>query len=220
MNAEHYFDAIKTGVWSQIEPLLAHHPTLVNARDAAGISAVMTALYYDKSLIAERLIAQGAALDIFEASAAGHSETVRTLLDTDPSQVDAYSADGFQPLGLAVYFGHSVIAALLLERGAPVNTPSRNAQRVQPLHSAVAAKQFDLSLCKLLIDFGADVNAVQADGFTPLHGAAQSGHVDLIRLLLAHGANPTAQLTDGSTPYNVALKASHGDAAALLQNPS
>lgn len=45
---------------------------------------------------------------------------------------------------------------------------------------------------RLLLEQGADINPVTGAGYTPLHQAAQQGHVLVISLLLKNKANPNA----------------------------
>ena len=153
------------------------------------MSEVLQAIYRGDRDEAERL-AQDRDLNIFEASALGRSGRVRELLDEDASRANAFANDGFQPLGLAVFFGNVETAKLLLERGAEVNSASRNQMKVMPLHSAAAIRDPSLryELCKLLLNHGADANAVQQDEFTPLMAADQHGDARLRELLVAHGA--------------------------------
>jgi uncharacterized protein len=127
---------------------------------------------------------------VFEASAAGRAERVRELLDEDPSLANAWADDGFQPLGLASFFGHVEAARLLVERGAEVNSASRNDMKVMPLHSAAATGDEDTryELAKLLLENGADPNALQQDEYTPLMAADQHGDQRLRDLLVEHGA--------------------------------
>jgi ankyrin repeat protein len=127
---------------------------------------------------------------VFEASAAGRAERVRELLDEDPSLANAWADDGFQPLGLASFFGHVEAARLLVERGAEVNSASRNDMKVMPLHSAVATGDPDAryELAKLLLEQGADPNALQQDDYTPLMAAEHHGDERLRGLLIEHGA--------------------------------
>jgi uncharacterized protein len=73
---------------------------------------------------------------------------------------------------------------------------------------------------KLLVERGADVNATQAQGFTPLHAAAQNGDSDLAAVLLAAGADKDARLDDGRTAADVALEAGHETLAERLGGPS
>jgi ankyrin repeat protein len=44
-----------------------------------------------------------------------------------------------------------------------------------------------IDMISLLIEFGADVNAVNAVGMTPLMFAARQGHLEIVRLLIQHG---------------------------------
>ncbi|MBC6438590.1 MAG: hypothetical protein GDA52_10790 [Rhodobacteraceae bacterium] len=47
---------------------------------------------------------------------------------------------------------------------------------------------------------GANVNARNEDGVTPLHGAAVFGKAEAVHALLAAGANIAARTEDGQTP--------------------
>jgi ankyrin repeat protein len=117
-------------------------------------------------------------------------ERLRELLDEDPSLANALADDGFQPLGLASFFGHADSARLLVELGAEVNSASRNAMKVMPLHSAAAAQDpvVRYEIAKLLLEAGADPNARQQDEYTPLMAADQHGDERLRELLVEHGA--------------------------------
>jgi uncharacterized protein len=112
------------------------------------------------------------------------------LLDQDPSLANAWADDGFQPLGLASFFGHVDAARVLVERGAEVNSASRNEMKVMPLHSAAATPDPEsrFELVKLLLQHGADPNARQQDEFTPLMAADQHRDERLAELLIRHSA--------------------------------
>ena len=58
---------------------------------------------------------------------------------------------------------------------------------------------------QLLLDRGADVNAVATDGRTAVHGAALQGYDDVIKYLAAHGADLQAKDKKGFTPLDTAL---------------
>jgi ankyrin repeat protein len=155
------------------------------------MSDVLQAIYRGDRDEAERLAA-GKELDVFEAAALGRMERVRDLLEDDPALANAWAEDGFQPLGLASFFGHPDVARVLIERGAEVNSASRNDMKVMPLHSAAATSDPALryELAKLLLDAGADPNARQQDEYTPLMAADQHGDTSLRELLLDRGATP------------------------------
>lgn len=153
-------------------------------------SPLLQALYRGDRAQAEELRASQQELDVFEAAAVGDAERLRDLVAVDPAAANAWAEDGFQPLGLAVFFGHVEAARVLLDAGAEVNSASRNDFAVMPLHSACATDDPETryELAKLLLERGADVNARQRDEFTPLMEAEQHGDERLRDLLVAHGA--------------------------------
>ena len=156
------------------------------------MSELLQAVYRGDRARAEELLAANPELDVFEAAAVGKVDRLRGLLDEDPALANAWAEDGFQPLGLASFFGHVEAARLLVERGAEVNSASRNEMKVMPLHSAAATgdPEARYELAKLLLERGADPNARQQDEFTPLMEADQLGDERLRALLVQHGAEP------------------------------
>jgi ankyrin repeat protein len=216
MTTAQFFAAIKAGRPSEVTLLLNGDPSLANARDENGLSAVLTAAYYQEPDIANLLVQRGAELSVFEACTVGELSRVKEWVEQQPDLISAYAPDGFQPLGLAAFFGQTDVVEFLLGKGAEVNSPSHNQMRVTPLHSAIANKRTEI--VRLLLDHGADVNAAQADDFTPLHEAAQNGMLDVTQWLLDRGANVNPRLSsNGKTPLALAIEHHHDDAVALLR---
>ena len=153
------------------------------------MSDILQAIYRGDRDEAERLAAERD-LDVFEAAALGRVDRLRQLLDADSSLANTWAQDGFQPLGLASFFGNLDAARLLVERGAEVNSASHNEMKVMPLPSAAAAPDPDLryAIAKVLLEGGADPNALQQDQYTPLMAADQHGDTRLRELLVEHGA--------------------------------
>ena len=156
------------------------------------MSDLLQAVYRGDQARADELLAANPELDVFEAAAVGRVDRLRELLDEDPALANAWAEDGFQPLGLASFFGHVEAARLLVERGAEVNSESRNEMKVMPLHSAAATgdPEARYGLAKLLLEHGADPNARQRDEFTALMAAEAHGDDPLRQLLVQHGAEP------------------------------
>jgi ankyrin repeat protein len=209
-----FIDAIKQGNRQEVERQLTLDPSLIHARED-GLSPIMVAAYHGHSALASFLADKTVALTIFEAAAAGKINNILRLLARDPQLVNAYAEDGFQPLGLAAYFGHYESAEYLIKAGAPINSPSRNGLKATPLQSAVAAGH--VRIVEMLLKNRADPNAQEQGGYTPLHAAAQNGDQAMIRTLLYGGADITLRSSDGKTPLDLALQAGHGEAAKLLQ---
>jgi ankyrin repeat protein len=205
------FDAIRAGDVTRVRGLLTAEPGLVNGRNERGHSPVLIAQYHHKGDVVTVLLEAVPELDLFDACAVGRTERVAELLDRDPTQVNAYSGDGFYPLGLAAFFGHPATVRLLLTRGADVAQVARNPMEVQALHSAAAGKSFEV--VRLLVEAGAPVNAKQHKGWAPLHEAVLSRDVEMTRYLLAHGADPKQQNDEGKSAIGLAAEA--GEAAIL-----
>jgi ankyrin repeat protein len=55
-----------------------------------------------------------------------------------------------------------------------------------------------------LLERGADPNAKNDDGWTPLHIAAGEGHVEIVKLLLERGADPWIADNDKLIPLKYA----------------
>jgi len=157
----------------------------------AAMNELLEALYRGEDV--SDLLAGNPELDVFEASAVGRVERLRELLDENPSRANAFGDDGFQPLGLACFFGHVEAARLLLDRGADPNSLARNEHiQAAPLHSASASEnktpEVRYELCEQLLDRGADPNLEQGGGFTALDAAGQNADERLARLLRKRGA--------------------------------
>ncbi|KFM77210.1 Protein phosphatase 1 regulatory subunit 16A, partial [Stegodyphus mimosarum] len=59
------------------------------------------------------------------------------------------------------------------------------------------------AMMKLLLEFGANVNAKDSEQWTPLHAAATCGHLHLVRYLISKGADLLAVNADGNMPYDI-----------------
>ncbi len=211
-----FFDAIKTGDMEKVNEVLDQDSGLLQARTETGITPILLAMFYGHRDVGEQLVERSASLDIFEASAVGNEACSRELLDNQPELANAWTPDGFQPLGLASFFGNTQVARLLLSNGAEVNSPSNNNMHVMPLHSAAAGMH--LEIARELLEHGADPNARQQDGFTPLQEAAHNGQEEMVRLLLEYGAEPTVASEDGRTALDYAKENGNQKVVELLQS--
>ncbi|WP_342026022.1 ankyrin repeat domain-containing protein [Cytobacillus pseudoceanisediminis] len=209
-----FMEAVTNSNLEEMEEMIKANPDLLNLRSQTGQSPVLAAIYNGAGKSLEFLLKKDIPLDIFEAAAAGNLSRVKELVEMNPKLVTEYANDGFTALGLASYLGHKEIVEYLVQKGADVNSASKNSMKVMPLHSAVATKKVDIA--EVLLKNGAKVNAKQDSGWTPLHEAALHGHSDMIKLLLRFGADKTIKKDDGDTPLDVALHNKKENVADLL----
>jgi ankyrin repeat protein len=212
--SQEFFEAATGGDVSKVRAMLQADPSLARAQDENGVSVIMKSTYYGKKDVVAALLESGVELDVFEATATGRVDRVSSLIASDPSLANAYSPDGFTPLGFAVFFGQPDVVKTLLAAGADVNAPSRESMQVTPLASAAAAKQTDIA--RMLIGHGANVNARAASGHIPLHEASANGNVELVRLLIEKGADVNAKTDDGKTPLDFAIEYKRPEVIELL----
>ena len=111
------------------------------------------------------------------------------------------------------YFKHDDIAAFLMERG--MSPRHRTWHGVTLLHDM--AQHGDLAKARLLLDHGAELDAVEEEyRSTPLGLAARWGRRPLVELLLSRGANPSAAGAVWSTPLAWARKYGHAEVERML----
>jgi ankyrin repeat protein len=213
--SDEFFEAATGGDVSKVRAMLQADPSLARAKDEKGVSVIMKSTYYGKKDVVAALLESGVELDVFEATATGQAERVSSLIAKDPSLANAYSPDGFTPLGFGVFFGQPEVVKALLAAGADVNAASRESMKVTPLASAAAAQQ--TSIARLLIDHGANVNARAASGHIPLHEASANGNVELVKLLIQNGADVNAKTDDGKTPLDFAIEYKRPEVIELLE---
>ena len=137
------------------------------------------------------------------------AEELERLLDGG-WHVDDPGWMGETPLHSAAKRGLPKIALVLIRRGAKVN--ARRPERLDTLlHFASNAE-----VAGVLIEHGAEVEALDWLGRTPLHWAAQFGLVDVADLLIQSGAEVDRQGQDGATPLHWAAREGHHEVVRLL----
>ena len=169
--------------------------------------------------------------DVFNAIAAGDTQTSLQLLSESPSLItqsyvtdakgEAASVDFFTAISHYAYAGdtalHFAAAAYaddlvrsLISMGA--NPRARNRRGAEPLHYACdgdpastrwnPAAQY--AVVELLIAAGADTEAVDASGVAPLHRAVRTRCASAVQALLRNGADARRRNGNGSTPLDLA----------------
>jgi ankyrin repeat protein len=206
------FAAIAAGNKDRVTKLIAEDRGVANARNQAGVSALMQARYMNQMEVVALLRQAAGEVDVFEAAALGEVDALHMLLGRDPALVNGRSGDGFTPLHLACFFGHLEAAQALIGGGSDVNANSP--ARIAVIHSAAASR--NAAILKLVLQAGADPNVQQQRGYTALHEAAMHNSVERAQVLLDAGADRSISDDDGQTALEMAVKNGGKEVAELL----
>lgn len=131
----------------------------------------------------------------------GRKELVASLLaaGADPNAADG---TGVPCLALAVRNGRPDIVELLCAAGAKPD--ARGPEDRTALMDAVANRGTTPALVATLLQAGADVNATDRRGLTPLLHVVPTGSPEIATYLLSHGAWPDWRAADGSHAMQLA----------------
>ena len=189
----------------------------INARNRSGDSPLYMAVRQNNRLIGEMLLSRGA--DVFSTNTANYSP-LRLALSAGGDVQDwlltsevIRSVDGMgnTPLHYAAEWQLNDSAAVIIEKGASVNTQNTNGET--PVFSAVKSDNADA--IKLFVKNGANQNLRDYLGNTPLHSCVR-WNAEKSALALLASADVNAKNLAGKTPLHEAARSRNTAMAELL----
>ncbi|KRT81349.1 Ankyrin repeat-containing protein [Oryctes borbonicus] len=149
------------------------------------------------------------------AAEGGYVECIEVLLEKG-ADTNVKNHRGQTPLHLAARAQAYDCVELLLRKGC-ADPNIADYDRRTALHAAVgkAARSYDI--IEVLVRWGADVNAKDQYGYTPLHIAALNELSQCVEVLMFHGADVTAKSKFGMTALGIITRKTPASLAMITQ---
>jgi ankyrin repeat protein len=237
--ADDIFQASKKGDLARVKELVEAGADL-NAKFRGGDTALVNASQSGHLDIVKYLVEKGANVNVKNGSgltptAMGilslHLEIVKYLIEKG-ANVNQKNALGGTLLMTAAYVDRPEIVKYLIEKGADIDAKNKKGDTAcylakSPELKALlcsgggydifqAIKYYIPARVKDLVEAGANVNAKENDGSTPLIIASQSGHLDIVKYLVEKGANVNAADVTGVTALMFSSKIGYLDIVKYL----
>ena len=188
---------------------LVNNGSHMNVRDDTGRTPLFRAAEANRPEIVRFLFESGASVNIvdnfgwtalFQSVICGQMEMVREILSYDPN---VCIRDNRGQTLLHVSVGRLDTENLKILCRSDINIYTRHLKlATDSVFRALQAERTDYEIAVLLLDFGIDINALDASGKSALYVAAEDGNFLLMQLLASAGADISRELwvTDRKWP--------------------
>ena len=193
-----------------------------NAADSNGATALHYALMKGMALITavpthlavDSYVFRPNMMDLIKSLLArGANPNARMVQDPHlPGSTPRFSLIGATPFFVATATGDLSLMRFLVSKGAdPLLATTNNTTALMVAAGlgnfedrSAEEKKSALEAAKMLVDWGADVNAVGENGWTALHGAAYTGEDEIAQFLVEKGAKLDVKDVFEQTPLSIA----------------
>ncbi len=148
-----------------------------------------------------------------EAAKAGNLETVKSILASDPSKLNATDEQNYTASQWAGMRAHWHILEYLIKKGADLNIVGGDGG------TAInwAVHHDNKEMIKLMVENGAKLNIRNQWGMTELHTAVWRGCINVTEYLLDHGSDPNIKTNEGWTVMHMAYRSGHDNLIEMLK---
>ena len=207
--------ACKESDLSLVQTLITHGADL-NTLDEHGHTPLMTAMNYGRYEIVKSFVCDYGCdpniegyLLLHMACKESDLSLVQTLI-THGADLNALDEHGHTPLMTAMNYGrYEIVKSFVCDYGCDPNI-----EGYLLLH--IACKESDLSLVQTLITHGADLNALDEHGYTPVMIAVECGNCELVELLHDYGCDINVTASNGWSLLHIAVSEGHTEIFEML----
>lgn len=212
--------AIKSGNMDIINLVVKRAKT--SLKNDAGETPLYLAIELDDLFLLEKLLSKGARINhksngvtpLARAAELNKPKVVAFLIKND-AKINEPNDNGETPLYIAMQKGHDIVAGILLSKSADPQGDANWKNKIGTPILQLATANGNPAIVRILINYGAEVDATDYMDNTALCIAAELGHLDVIRALIQNNANVSHQNMKGDTPLMLAA-ANKQDAAVTL----
>jgi len=148
-------------------------------------------------------------LPLHIAARLGRLTIARELVEHG-ANIEATDATGRTPLETALVAGRTQLAEMLIAQGATFDVQAM-------LFTLVRQGVSDRDVIEFLAERGADLNARDEAGLTPLHRAVAAGRLELATRLIRAGVDVNRRDAQGRAPLSIALETRNRNIIELLR---
>ncbi len=189
----------------------------------AGETPLYLAIELDDLFLLETLLSKGARINhksngttpLARAAELNKPKTVAFLIKND-AKINEPNANGETPLYIAMQKGHDIVAGILLSKSADPQGDANWKNKIGTPILQLATINGNPAIVRILINYGAEVDATDYMDNTALCIAAELGHLEVIRALIQNNANVSHQNMKGDTPLMLAAANKKDQAVTLL----
>ena len=240
-NADLIVRAIQSNSLTRVKSLLDGGTVDINAKDSKGRTPLYVAAFLNRAKIVQLLLERGADTGIkysnsnqehntplLIASVEGYADCVRLLLKYK-ADIEAVNTNGDTALMLAAEHRNNDCVRLLLEHGANVHHRLYNGNTILIEAMEDTGDEEDdedddeddnedgsyITTVRLLLEHGAEVNAVGQQGEFALRQAAMHTSPACVKMLLDRGADPNMATVKGETALMMAASHDGGNTESV-----
>ncbi|XP_053244896.1 fibronectin type 3 and ankyrin repeat domains protein 1 isoform X1 [Podarcis raffonei] len=223
MSGDHLHRAVSRNDVDQVLTILKGRQVVVDTLNKLGFTALMVASQKGYTRLAQILVENGADVNRKNASGkdslmiacyAGHLDIAKYLRSQGASWLSR-DLGGCTAMHWAADGGHVDVIEWMVKDGCQIDPKDTGLEWTPLMRLCAITGKADVATT--LLDAGADVNAKDKDGKTPLMVAALNNHEELVALLLERGADPDVKNEFGKGALEMARGMNRQSVVSIIE---
>jgi len=151
--------------------------------------------------------------DIFDVARNGTLDELIILATSNKDTINSINKRGDSPLVLATYYGNNEVALYLAEHAKEINIQSKNGT---PLIAAIYTN--NKVLTEEFLKLGANIEAKDSAGKTPIMYALIAKNIESVKILLSYKADTNVKDNSNNAVIDYAKQTGDEEIISLIRN--